>query len=134
MLKQRQIIPPQAPAVNSRDASLGLPDNKEDLPANLKLFASSSIEKGESKPGNRIYVTGKVQKPGPFDSDPPLTVLQALALAGGFQDYAKPDAISIIRMNGNTSTLLHFNYTDVIRGVNTSQNVYLSDGDVVAVP
>ncbi len=99
-----------------------------------KRLASASIEKAESKSKNRIFVTGKVKASGDFESDGRLTVLQALALAGGFQEYAKTDAISIIRMNGDSTNLFQFNYSNVIKGVNTSQNIYLENGDVVVVP
>ena len=97
-----------------------------------KLLTSSSSVDSNSK--NRIFVTGRVQRPGVFHYDKPLTVLQALALAGGFQEYAKTDAISIVRMNGDSSTLFRFTYPDVIKGVNNAQNIYLESGDVVVVP
>jgi polysaccharide export outer membrane protein len=99
-----------------------------------KQLTSSSSQVVDSNPKYLVYVTGRVQRPGDFPWDKPLTVLQALALAGGFQDYAKPEAVSIIRMNGNSSTLIRFNYSEVIRGVNSSQNIYLENGDVVVVP
>ena len=99
-----------------------------------KRLASSSVEKADTNSKNRVFVTGRVQRSGDLRYDKPLTVLQALALAGGFQEYARPDAISIIRMNGDSSTLLQFNYSNVIKGVNTSQNIYLENGDVVVVP
>jgi beta-lactamase regulating signal transducer with metallopeptidase domain len=98
-----------------------------------KRLASPSAEATDSNSKNRVFVTGRVQRPGDLQYDRPLTVLQALALAGGFQEYAKPDAISIIRMNGDSSTLFRFNYSDVIKGVNSS-NIYLENGDVVVVP
>ena len=69
----------------------------------MKRLANASIENGESKSKNRVFVTGKVKASGDFESDGRLTVLQALALAGGFQEYAKTDAISIIRMNGDST-------------------------------
>ena len=44
----------------------------------------------------RIYVVGKVQKPGAMLVEKPITVLQALALAGGFQDYARDEEMTVI--------------------------------------
>jgi len=99
-----------------------------------KRLASYSVEKADTNSKNRVFVTGRVQRAGDLPYDKPLTVLQALALAGGFREYARPDAISIIRMNGDSSTLFQFNYSNVIKGVNTSQNIYLENGDVVVVP
>jgi protein involved in polysaccharide export with SLBB domain len=99
-----------------------------------KQLTSSSSQAVDSNSKYRVYVTGRVQRPGDIPWEKPLTVLQALALAGGFQEYAKSDAVSIIRTNGNSSTLFRFNYSEVIRGVNSSQNFYLENGDVVVVP
>ncbi len=82
----------------------------------------------------RIYVLGKVQKPGGINVEKAVTVLQALALAGGFQDYAKDSEMSIIRSIGNENVVFDFNYRDVIRNKRSDQNILLRSGDVVVVP
>lgn len=82
----------------------------------------------------RIYVTGKVQKPGGITVEKPITVLQALTMAGGFQDYAKDTEMTVIRNYGNENIVFKFNYRDVIQGKNPQQNIFLRSGDVVVVP
>lgn len=88
----------------------------------------------------RVYVTGKVQKPGMIMSERPLTVLQALALAGGFQEYSKKDQISIIRTispqigRGQQDIKYPFEYEKVVDGSKQAQNIFLVSGDVVNVP
>lgn len=82
----------------------------------------------------RVYVTGKVLKPGMIMMEKPVTVLQALALAGGFSEYANQAEIVIIRNSGEDTTLYRFVYPDVIKGKNFSQNMLLRTGDVVVVP
>ena len=82
----------------------------------------------------RVYVLGKVQKPGSINVEKAVTVLQALAIAGGFQDYAKDDEITIIRTLGNEHIVFNFNYRDVIKGRRAEQNISLRSGDVVVVP
>jgi polysaccharide biosynthesis/export protein len=82
----------------------------------------------------QVFVVGKVQKPGPIVIEKPITVLQALAFAGGFQEYAKDSEITVVRTNGANSTVLPFNYREVIKGRNSEQNIYLKSGDVVVVP
>ena len=82
----------------------------------------------------RIYVTGKVQKPGSLTVEKPITVLQALAMAGGFQDYAKDAEMTVIRNYGNENIVFKFNYRDVIQGKSPQQNIFLRSGDVVVVP
>jgi polysaccharide export outer membrane protein len=82
----------------------------------------------------RIYVTGKVNSPSSFMVEKPITVLQALSLAGGFAEFADEGDIKIVRMYGNEYVYLDFNYKDVIKGKNTQQNIVLRSGDVVVVP
>lgn len=82
----------------------------------------------------RVYVLGKVQKPGGINIEKPVTVLQAIALVGGFQDFAKDQEMTIIRSAGNKNTVFNFNYRDVIQGKKAEQNILLKSGDVVVVP
>jgi len=88
----------------------------------------------------RVFVTGKVQKPGVIMSERPLTVLQALALAGGFQEYSKKDQISIVRTiapqigRGQQDIKYPFDHDKVIDGSKQAQNIFLVSGDVVNVP
>jgi polysaccharide export outer membrane protein len=82
----------------------------------------------------QVFVVGKVQKPGGMTIEKPITVLQAIALAGGFQDYAKDSEMTIIRNNGKENLVFEFNYKDVTRGKKSEQNIFLQSGDVVVVP
>ena len=82
----------------------------------------------------RIYVTGKVNNPNSFILEKPITVLQALSLAGGFAEFADEGDIKIVRAYGSDYTYLDFNYKDVVKGKNTNQNIVLRSGDVVVVP
>ena len=82
----------------------------------------------------RVFVTGKVAKAGTVMAEKPLTVLQALAMAGGFTDFANPAEMVIIRNTGNGNVLFRFNYPEVIKGKNFNQNMLLKSGDVIVVP
>ena len=82
----------------------------------------------------RVFVTGKVAKPGAIEVEKPISVLQALSLAGGAVEFANMEDIVIIRNTGEDSTLYRFNYPEVIKGKNFSQNMLLKSGDVVVVP
>lgn len=79
----------------------------------------------------RFYVVGQVTKSGEFPLAGPTTVLQALALAGGFKDYAKTDGIVIVRKD---QTVLPVNYKRIADGSNVTQNVLLAPGDTIVVP
>ena len=82
----------------------------------------------------RIYVTGKVQKPGVINAEKPISVLQALALAGGFQEFANQTEITVIHTEETKTTASRFNYEELLKGKNTNQNILLKNGDVVVVP
>ncbi len=82
-----------------------------------------------------FVVLGKVVKPGSFELGKPTTVLEAIAIAGGFLDFAKASKVYIIRPRGNGfSETLHFDYKKVIKGHNPEQNVELKSGDTIIVP
>src|SRR5436309_2269782 len=82
----------------------------------------------------RIFVTGKVGKSGAIMTEKPITVLQALSLAGGFVDFANPAEVVVIRNTSAGNLLFRFNYLDVIKGKNFNQNMLLRTGDVIVVP
>ena len=84
--------------------------------------------------GNVAYVIGQVNKPGSFIMNPTINVLQALALAGGGNPYAKLDGVIVIRSAPGGQRVLNFHYSQVASGRNLEQNVQLEAGDVVVVP
>jgi polysaccharide export outer membrane protein len=84
--------------------------------------------------GNRIYVLGKVNRPGEFPFARPIDVMQALALAGGATTYAELNDIHILRRESDTQVAIPFRYGDVERGRGLPQNVLLQSGDTVVVP
>jgi len=82
----------------------------------------------------RVSVLGEVQKPGVLQLKAPTTVLEALALAGGFRDFASPSKIVIFRKDASGQTQkLRFNYNRAV-GSAGEDNVSLKSGDVVVVP
>ncbi len=80
-------------------------------------------------------VVGKVTKPGAYDLAKPTTVLDAVALAGGFQDFAKVNKVYVLRkMPDGSQKMLPFDYKQVIKGRRLGQNIELQNGDTVVVP
>jgi polysaccharide biosynthesis/export protein len=80
-------------------------------------------------------IVGKVLKPGSFDLTKPTAVLDAIALAGGFQDFAKVSKIYVLRrMPDGSQQMLPFNYKLVIKGKRLDENIELQSGDTVVVP
>jgi polysaccharide export outer membrane protein len=84
--------------------------------------------------GNRIYVTGRVAKPGVYLVNQDVDVLQALAMAGGLTPFADRDDIKVLRRENGVERAIPFNYKEVQRGKRLEQNIMLRPGDTVLVP
>jgi polysaccharide export outer membrane protein len=82
----------------------------------------------------KVYVVGKVAKPGLYIMAEPIRVMQGLAMAGGTTPFADKDDILIIRKDGSGQKFFKFNYTDVAKGKDLKQNMLLQPGDTVVVP
>lgn len=82
----------------------------------------------------RYHVLGQVLKAGDFPLTRPTTVLQGLAAAGGFKDFAKTDSIIIIRLEGDQQISIPVNYKKLEGGRDMEQNVPLRPGDTILVP
>jgi polysaccharide export outer membrane protein len=82
----------------------------------------------------RVYVIGKVNKPGEFAIGRYVDVLQALSMAGGLTPFADGNDIRVMRREGDRQVVLPFEYGRVVRGQKLEQNIQLRGGDVVVVP
>jgi len=90
-----------------------------------------------------VSLIGKVQRANRYKLKSPTTVLDLLALAGGFADFADPDRIVVLRRDpfvpqargtGQAYKRLPFNYKKVISAGGESENFALQPGDIVVVP
>jgi len=84
--------------------------------------------------GNRIYVLGKVNRPGEFAFSQPLDVMQALSMAGGATPFASLNDVLILRRARGRQTAIPFRYGEVEKGKALEQNILLLSGDTVVVP
>jgi polysaccharide export outer membrane protein len=83
----------------------------------------------------KFNILGQVAKPGSYAIANSPTVLDAIALAGGFRDFAKQKAIYILRQSPDGKDVrLPFNYKDVIKGKSLEQNVKIQARDTIVVP
>ena len=85
---------------------------------------------------HKFNLMGSVARPGEYVLSSTMTVLDALALGGGFSDFAKRTKIYILRRSpdGAGVVRLPFNYKQVIQGKSLDQNVELKPGDTIVVP
>jgi polysaccharide biosynthesis/export protein len=110
---------------------------EQEITAKLRTYISEPVvavmvQEMRSK---RFNVLGQVAKPGSYLLSSNTTILDAIALAGGFRDFAKQKSIYVLRKNPDGSeTRLPFNYKDVVKGKNVEQNVKLLPRDSVVIP
>jgi len=79
-------------------------------------------------------ILGNVRKEGTYQMLKPTDVLQALALAGGYNEWADKDETIILRGIGPRQQRFPFEYSEVISGEKREQNIILQPGDVIIVP
>ncbi len=111
---------------------------KEEIQQRLKEFKQEPIVSIIVKESNSksIYITGEIVKPGKYPLRSETTITQAIALAGGFSQWANKDKIIIIRKSplnpeGNRVAI---KYSDIVAGTNMRANILLRPGDTVIVP
>jgi polysaccharide export outer membrane protein len=78
------------------------------------------------------YVMGEVNHPGAITLQTPVTVIQALALAGGLKDFADSKNIRILRKGRLGVQMINFNYKEAAQSLRPP--VYLQPGDTIVVP
>lgn len=114
-------------------------------PVQLQGVLADAIKKYVSDPQVTVVVekisslsfniVGEIGKAGYYPLTRRMTVLDAIAMAGGFKDFAKTKKIYILRTGaGGTEQKLPFNYNEVIKGKNPQQNIELQPRDTIVVP
>jgi|SRR5688572_6504900 polysaccharide biosynthesis/export protein len=81
----------------------------------------------------KVSVIGLVRTPGRYEVKSPATVLDLIALAQGFTDFASRDRIVVLRQNGGTPTRIPFNYRKIADGTE-QDNFFVQPGDIIVVP
>jgi polysaccharide export outer membrane protein len=81
---------------------------------------------------SQIYVMGEVSKSGAIQLNGPTTVLQALAMAGGFKEFANTKNVKVLRPTASGMQTIKFNYRDAVNG--DEKPLFLKAGDTIVVP
>ncbi len=77
----------------------------------------------------RYFVDGEINRPGAYPLATPTTVFEAITMAGGFQEFANKKSIIVIRGDKR----FKFNWNEVVKGKNLSQNINIENGDHIMV-
>jgi polysaccharide export outer membrane protein len=110
---------------------------EKDIASKLKNFISEPevtvmVQQVNSQ---KFNILGQVARPGSYVIANSPTVLDAIALAGGFRDFAKQKSIYVLRQNADGSqTRIPFNYKEVVKTQSPAQNIKLQPRDTIIVP
>ncbi len=80
-----------------------------------------------------VYLLGEVEKKGPVDMTPGMTLLNAIASAGGLTDYANTKKIYILHGEAGKQEKIPVRYKDALKGISAC-NLILEPGDTIVVP
>ena len=108
-------------------------DLRDTIATSLKDYISNPVVTVivvETVP-DTVFVMGEVNAAGTIPLKGQLSIVQALAMAGGFKDFAHKSDIQVLRKTASGQTVLHFNYNDAIKG--KGQMLFLQPGDTVVV-
>jgi polysaccharide biosynthesis/export protein len=82
----------------------------------------------------KVSVIGEVVRPARYELKSRTSVLDVLALAGGFNQFAARTRVVVLRQDGDKKVRIPFNYNKVTAGASDEENLYLRPGDIVLVP
>ena len=82
----------------------------------------------------KVSVIGEVVRPARYELKSRTSVLDVLALAGGFNQFAARNRVVVLRQEGDKKVRIPFNYNRVTAGASDEENLYLRPGDIVLVP
>jgi polysaccharide export outer membrane protein len=125
------------PLLNDVEANGQTPEQLRDrLTRALDPFIADPIVTVAVKAINsrKVYITGGVQKPGPYDLLSPMTVSQLISAAGGLREFVTGKKILVVRTEDGKQIALPFDFTAVASGQNLEQDILLKQNDRVFVP
>ena len=125
------------PLVNDvKAAGLTCAELRERLIGRYKNYVESpevSVTMVESR-SKKIYVLGKINKPGEYTLQKEMTILQALSLAGGVSEWADRSDIRLVREIEGTEKTFKVDYDAIVSGQDLSQNIQLQPDDTIFLP
>jgi polysaccharide export outer membrane protein len=109
---------------------------KEEIQERLKKFLGDPVVTVmlRTPSSQKFYVIGEVKKPGEYDLVKDMTVVQGIAKAEGFTEWADKGSIVVLRQEGGVERRVPVSYKDIVKGKNVGQNILLRANDTIVVP
>jgi polysaccharide biosynthesis/export protein len=106
-----------------------------DIATRLKKFVTDPVVDVTVLAVNskHVFLMGEVARVGPLAVSPGMTILQAIATAGGLTPYANKKHIYILRGDPGKQQKIFFDYTKALKK-GDMQGVELQPGDTIVVP
>jgi polysaccharide biosynthesis/export protein len=110
---------------------------RDDITEKLRTYLSDPevtviVQETRSR---KFNILGEVEHPGSYPLTQAMTVLDAIAVAGGFRDFARTTRIFVLRANADGSRArIAFNYKEAIKGNKPGQISQLQPNDTIVVP
>lgn len=82
----------------------------------------------------KVSVLGKVRGPSRYDLNAYVSVLDVIAMAGGFDEFANKEEVFVLRPLSTTYQKIPFNYSQAISAGGKSVNFQVRPGDIIIVP
>lgn len=108
-----------------------------DLSGNVPAERRTKISDGDTvlvPRGNAYFIFGEVKKPGEFQLEKDVTILEAISAAGGFTDKASPGRTKIIRTTAKGQQTVEVDMNDIIKRGRRDKSIPLKENDVIVVP
>ena len=116
-----------------------VPQLKAEIKEKISQYVSDPVLNVEVKQVNSmlVFVIGRLNMSsvsGRLILNANANVLQALAMGGGLNTFAKRNSIKVFRQEGGKTLLFPFHYDDVVQGKRLEENIELKRYDVIVVP
>ncbi|MBL7069698.1 MAG: polysaccharide biosynthesis/export family protein [Candidatus Omnitrophica bacterium] len=82
----------------------------------------------------KFNILGEVRNPGTYELKGPFTVVDAVALAGGFTDIAHPNGVRVVRDEGEEKKVLKVPVGSILKSGNKAKDISVKEGDTIVVP
>lgn len=82
----------------------------------------------------RVYLQGEVRSPGVYPLRSQTRISQAIAMAGGFTEFAKKGKIRVVRKTRGSTEFIDVNYNNILSNKSVHDDIYLKPGDTIIVP
>ncbi|MBU2265513.1 MAG: polysaccharide biosynthesis/export family protein [Candidatus Omnitrophica bacterium] len=82
----------------------------------------------------KVFILGEVKSPGSYYFKKNLTVVEIIAMAGGFTNLANKNAAQVVRGEGQSKQVIKVPVANILKSGDKSQDIFLEENDTIIVP